>query len=655
MKRRVLAFVLLVSAALLLFLWTTLPDRGSSPIAPAGMPQMVVPTAGAGATAGLPIGEPAVTEVSARREMAARSSTRPTQPIAKRDPPDELLGRVIDDLGLPVAACRIEARPAREAAGMAAVLGRDGPVYFQWDRPDLDVEPRSTSSTTSDGGFVLSGLTPGQWELTAWGEGDTRAAPSTVEIPPAGEQATLVVPRGATLSGIVVGSFGQSIDAASVHIRYAGERDSFRSVPEPKATTFSDGRFRIDGVLAGTVRVWASRDGLADSDPARIEIAPGETRDVRIVLDEGGRVIGRVDPSLGDVADREVYLYSYRGSIGWRDTKTDSKGRFSIEGVIPQDYVIELKPAGYPSSTETSGPGSVMIRKRIRVENGVTAEILFGEDARTILVQGSVTAEDRPVPGLEISATPRDGNEDLGNRCTTDALGRFELTVGGPGEYAFTIEWNQGSYVSHGRSVPDQDSVELAFEVPVGSISGRVLDSGCRPLHGLPITVVRQGSTDPKSFFRDHYRVARTGADGSFEFRLLAPGTYTLRVPDGNQLDSPPPRTPFGRAVIPDIEIDAAVTSRSLEILLEAEGRIAGVVVDRNGTPVTDGWVRVFDLQQRCLSGWFEMRTDGTGHFEILSVAPGSYTVHIQAGEREARSERISVEAGETATVHIEL
>jgi protocatechuate 3,4-dioxygenase beta subunit len=167
--------------------------------------------------------------------------------------------------------------------------------------------------------------------------------------------------------------------------------------------------------------------------------------------------------------------------------------------------------------------------------------------------------------------------------------------------------------------------------------------------------LVREDSEDPKSFFRDHYRVARTGVDGSFEFRLLAPGTYTLRVPDGKQLDSPPPRTPFGRAVVPDIELDAAVTSRTLEIQLEAEGHIAGVAVDRNGAPLTDAWIRVFDLQERCLSSWRETRTDGTGHFEVLSVAPGSYTVHIQAGEREARSERISVEAGETATVRIEL
>ncbi|HVS10032.1 MAG TPA: hypothetical protein VMS76_09160, partial [Planctomycetota bacterium] len=68
MKRRVLAFGLLVSAALLLFLWTTLPGGDSLPVVPGGVAETRGPHARGGPTAGLPVDQVTVSEMSARRE-----------------------------------------------------------------------------------------------------------------------------------------------------------------------------------------------------------------------------------------------------------------------------------------------------------------------------------------------------------------------------------------------------------------------------------------------------------------------------------------------------------------------------------------------------------------------------------------------------------
>src|SRR5207247_8701021 len=111
----------------------------------------------------------------------------------------------------------------------------------------------------------------------------------------------------------------------------------------------------------------------------------------------------------------------------------------------------------------------------------------------------------------------------------------------------FDISIHNDSFVLFERTVPDQDVVEVAFEVPSGALSGRVLGANGRLLRRVPITVVRDGYTDMGSFYGDCYRRMYTKDDGSFAFRLLAPGSYTLRTPDGFQSDKPPPRVPRGR------------------------------------------------------------------------------------------------------------
>lgn len=182
----------------------------------------------------------------------------------------------------------------------------------------------------------------------------------------------------------------------------------------------------------------------------------------------------------------------------------------------------------------------------------------------------------------------------------------------------------------------------------------RVVDANGKPLARVGITAVRSGATDTGSFYRDHHARTRTDEDGMFEFRLLAPGSYTLRAPDGFQRDSPPPRVPHGRGVLADLEL-ASFEIAGLELRLPPEGRISGMVVDARGHPVTDAWVCAPDESGLSLSGPWEAQTDASGYFELVSVSPGTRSVRVRAGERDVTSSSFSVEAGRTASCRIEL
>ena len=202
--------------------------------------------------------------------------------------------------------------------------------------------------------------------------------------------------------------------------------------------------------------------------------------------------------------------------------------------------------------------------------------------------------------------------------------------------------------------MPDQDGIELSFRVPSGAISGRIFGAEGKPLRNVPITAVLEDAADTADFYRDCYRRTFTKDDGTFAFRLLAPGSYTLRAPDGFQRDSLPPLLPHGRIVRSDLAVEDSELA-NLELRLPPEGRVSGIVVDAHGAPVGKAWIVLIDGQGLSLSGDWETHTDSTGRFLVTSVAPGVYTIWVQTAESQVSGPPIQVEPGKTASTRIEL
>jgi hypothetical protein len=93
----------------------------------------------------------------------------------------------------------------------------------------------------------------------------------------------LAVPAAAQrVQGVLVDPGGRPVSGAFVSLRGAGGAVAAR------ALTGADGRFGLQGSGAGTYRVRAERIGFASTSSAPLELAAGETRELRLVAASAG-------------------------------------------------------------------------------------------------------------------------------------------------------------------------------------------------------------------------------------------------------------------------------------------------------------------------------------------------------------------------------
>ena len=186
-------------------------------------------------------------------------------------------------------------------------------------------------------------------------------------------------PSEASVSGVVVSPNGMLVGGATVYVLYNPDEDPREEFPVPDHTqTTADGGFTLSGLQFRRYYLVAIHPDHCDSEGTEVVVTSRGVNGVRLHMLEGGQVTGSIDSSQGSVANREVHLYSHRGSRGWRKTKTDSSGRIHFDRVIAQDYTIEVKPPGYGTFESTGGVSGP--RRQITVRVGQATNVVFGKD-----------------------------------------------------------------------------------------------------------------------------------------------------------------------------------------------------------------------------------------------------------------------------------
>jgi hypothetical protein len=564
------------------------------------------------------------TATAAAPALAVRSAHRQAEPVLRsqvstRPPgsraeqarlPDglSLHGLVLDDRGVPWSSFRVRASR-------------------------LDSLPRTTVERgfePQDGWFQLDGLVAGDWELVARSAEGLDSDPVSIAWP-GSSTPRLIVPRAGAVRGLVLTADGTIAAGARVWCDDHGAGDSHETRAD------EDGAFHLTGLAPGVVALLARAPGLAPGPAVVLDLLPGEERsDVVLAMRRGSRVVGEVlDASGGPERGARVSALLPRTSV-----ETDEQGRFELDGLA----------AGRQELRATTSTG-LELRRTVELDEGATERVRLAVPGDpSVRLHGVVTAEALGAVEGRVRAERVD-DEGLALACVAELeLGTYELLVPGPGEYELAVALQAGGADEIGWrnriDVPAVDEVEHDLVVPLGRITGRVIDQVGVPLPGVGV------ETTPERHGREHgsTRVITT-AGGHFTL-TVAPGLHTVTA--GARLGlSPGPRDDgtHTQVRVEGVRVVAGETLELADLVLKSGGTLEGAARRADGTPVIAATLWSHGSGRTDLLGRIE-----NGAFRLEGLAPGTlYLGAAGGGEATPVPVAVSIEAGATARVELQL
>lgn len=396
------------------------------------------------------------------------------------------------------------------------------------------------------------------------------------------------------------------------------------------ATSDAEGRFRLEGLAAGSWRVQTvmPTNRVADlvAEWVNISVESGQTtRDLKVLAGPGGflevRVLNPEDRGLVPEAAVNAFAETYQAG-----------GTTGSNGVA----LLRLPAGRYRVMARKENWRQPVRAEEAAVEKGRTnrVEVALQPPAR---ITGTVRdPSGAPVTNLTLRLFP-EYRVNVGP-VVTDAAGRFEFVwnpqrVGSLSEKICLLAVDTNRMLAAAVDLEeDTRTLDLRLE-PSLTITGKVEDEKSQPVSNATVSVSLWAGNAGFSFGQP----PRTGADGKFSLAGLPPGRrYSVSVNARG----------FGSASSSIREPEEGVRTIELETftLRLADRPLAGQVLDAEEKPVSGAQVFIYGQGQPNASA----RTDARGFFKFEAVCEG--TVRLSA-RYDSQYGSMSAEGGDTNVV----
>ena len=514
-----------------------------------------------------------------------------------------LSGTVTDIGGGPVAGAQIQ---AIRAGGAGALLFHRTP---------------SVATTHPDGTYELQ-LTSGPYTVVVL-HPDYVTAEETLVLEDKPRKLDVTLTPGGVVQGRVLvrdtlAPVANAVVRASGGEASTGEADigSFLLSPDI-ALTDADGKFILRRVRASRIQIDVLAQGYSTTDPVFVNVGIAEVVDDVVVLVDKARSVSGTVVRKGTKTPMPGVLVGLnaigRQNITIAPELSDEQGRFEIIGVQPGRYLVGA--AG-------DGLVPVLIPLPLMVDQEDVTGLLVEVDTGSTL-RGRV----EPAGPARISLGSGDGGDPVGSLAAwlTSAEanddGTFELKGVPAGQRTLLARSNDARGALTVEVAPGRDLDGLVIKLDARAhIAGKVVDDSGAPMGSVRVVVQDdQGGEVGQS--------APTGADGTYEVKGLAPGTYGVSVTGetGTFAFAAGKGMPAEGPYLAEIGVGRGIDG--LTLVVEGRGLIKGVV-KADGKGVPDVWVTAKPAKGEPIRHDKHeptALTDDAGRFVLRNVARGRY------------------------------
>jgi RNA polymerase sigma factor (sigma-70 family) len=513
-------------------------------------------------------------------------------------PEAEILGKVVDENGSPVARAHILAVPQ-------AI-----------ETPHFLAQGYATAD--DDGQFHISGLAPGRFSLVAEADGFGSTSP-TAAVALAGtsnKSVTIVVALRTSVTGRVVFSGNKPVAGARITMAGSGLRFVRPSYSQ------KDGTFVLEGVPAGRVQLDAGTFEVVT--PKALVVPKTGLKDVTVEVTELATLRGRVTRK-GDPISAAVIQ-----TTAGPKTQSDQDGHYEITGLRPGTVQVTAQAFGTVNAFAPFTP--------VKLARGETTQhdidLTGAAEVHGIVVDESGA----PVPNVYVRLLEARG--DLGESMT-DAQGHFTCTsMLGSSDYRAAVFPSPGARVAFPPAteypvfkVADGNTIiegaKIAIKHERLTIAGRVIDGEGNAVSDVHVEAIGRGFAAGPAMLPS----VRADQSGGFVIRDLARGTYTIHAHAGDGSD----------VQIPNI----AAGTTDIQVRLDRPGTIEGDLV---------GFTTIPRVHARQMTADLALNNEATmegNHYTISGLAPGRYIVEA-LGDNENDGETVDLKPGASLDVKLE-
>jgi RNA polymerase sigma factor (sigma-70 family) len=508
-----------------------------------------------------------------------------------------------------------------------------------WQNPlEIPALPPPEARATSDGSgrALLEGVAPGSWNVLAAAAGFAeRSVRAEVVEGEVRDPVRVVLVPGHALEGRVLGPDGSPLPGAAV-AAWWGRSESGWTLDRVETAADALGRYRLEGLAAGTWRLRVRKGPDADRGGGVVEVPDVAVYDIR--LSGGATLRGTVVDADGGgpLAGAAVLLKVFGPDWSWA---AHVRAASAADG----SFLAEDLPPGTIFGIEATLPGYFLAANRdeLRVElrsGGVEEKVV--KLRRGSAIAGIVRDENgAPVPCARVSCGSAAFWSPL---VTAGADGAYRISPVAPGRtLLFAVA--EGRHLP-GYPVPPWQAIqsgnlppEISVDVPAsgevrkdlvlrpaGAVEGLVVDGAGRPVAGARVALAVPSSHVPGAVV--------SGADGAFRFESLSPGDAIVLEATG---------TRGARGASEALRVAEGETVRGVRIALAAGASLSGTVRCADGGPARGVVLRLVtgsvDLSKPWQQNEWQIRNAATvpvaadGAFHAAGLAPGTYTLLAEA------------------------